>query len=79
MCFNDLQKAIWSAVQAKKRVFLLIQSEHLSINKYYEEFKALVAVVETYGGTFVKLGMIKKDQKRAHRHRCDPGAGCKQE
>ena len=59
--FNDQQQVIWSVVQAKKRVSLLVQSEHLSINKYYEEFKTLVAVVETYGGTFVKPGMIEKE------------------
>ena len=45
--FNNQQQAIWSVVQAKKRVFLLIQSEYLSTKKYYNEFKALVAVVET--------------------------------
>ena len=46
---NDQKQAIWSSVQDKKRVFLLVQSNYLSIDKYYEEFKALVAVVETYG------------------------------
>ena len=45
--FNNQQQAIWSIIQAKKRVFLLIQSEYLSTKKYYNEFKALVAVVET--------------------------------
>ena len=45
--FNNQQQAIWSIIQAKKRVFLLVQSEYLSTKKYYNEFKALVAVVET--------------------------------
>ena len=58
--FNDQQQAVWSVVQAKKRVFLLVQYEYLSLNKYYEEFKALVVVVETYGGTFADPGVIKK-------------------
>ena len=63
--FNDQQQPIWSIVQAKKRVFLLIQSEYLSIDKYYEEFKALVAVVETYGGTFADPGIIEKELANA--------------
>ena len=45
----------------KKRVFILIQLDHGSIDKYHEEFKALVAVVETYGGTFVEPGVVGKE------------------
>ena len=48
-------------VQAKKMVFLLTQSEHVSIDKYYEEFKVLVAVIETYGRTFVGPGVAEKE------------------
>ena len=47
--------------QAKKSVFLFFQSEKVSIDKYYEEFKALVAVVETYGVTFVEPSVIKSE------------------
>ena len=59
--FNNQQQAIWSVVQAKKRVFLLIQSKYLSTNKYYDKFKVLVAVVETHGRTFVKPGIIEEE------------------
>ena len=53
-------------VQAKNRVCLLIQSEHVSIDKSYVEFKTLVAVVETYGGTFVEPGMVEKEPTFAY-------------
>ena len=59
--FNVQQQATWSVVHTKKRVFLLIQSEHVSIEKYYEEFKESVAIIETYGGTLVELSMIKNE------------------
>ena len=59
--FNDQQQSTLSVVQAKNRVCLLVQSEHVSIDKYYEEFKTLVAVAETYGGTCFEPGVVKKE------------------
>ena len=48
-------------LQVEKRAFLLVQSEHLSIDRYYGEFKVLVAVIETYSRIFFELGVIKKE------------------
>ena len=59
--FDEKHQAIWSVVQAKKRVVLLIQSNYLSTDKYYDKFKALVAVVETYGRTIVEPGIIEQE------------------
>ena len=40
-------------------VFILAQSRNISIDKYYEEFKAFVVVIETYGRTFVEPSVIE--------------------
>ena len=52
-------------VQAKKMVFLVVQLEHISRDKYYEVFKALVAVVETYGGTLL-IRALSRRNSRSH-------------
>ena len=58
--FNNQQQAIWSITEGKERLFLLVLSEYLSIDEYYNEFKALVVVVDTYGRSFADPGVIKK-------------------
>ena len=52
-------------VQDKKRVFLFIKLHNITVDKYYKEFKALVTVVESYGGKFVKPSVIKSERTNA--------------
>ena len=49
----------WAVIQAKKRVYLYVQSYNTSNDKYVKEFEAFVKVVETYGGTFVEPVLVE--------------------
>ena len=45
--------------QAEKRVYIFIQAYNATFDKYYEEFKVLVAAVWMYCGTFVEPCKVK--------------------
>ena len=60
--FTDQRQKVWSLVQAKKRVLLFYQLETMSNDKYVEQFKARVLVVETYGGSFSQEPVLLRDE-----------------
>ena len=51
-CFNDHQQSTWALEQAKHRVSTYYQGHDTPNTEYVEHFKALVGVVETYGGVY---------------------------
>ena len=59
--FNNQQQATWSVVRVKKRVFLFVQLKYVTVDKYYEEFRALAMAVETCDKTFVKLCVVESE------------------
>ncbi len=50
--FDDHQQSIWALEQAKHRVSTYYQGHETTNTEYVEHFKALVGVVEMYGGAY---------------------------
>jgi hypothetical protein len=50
--FDDHQQSIWALEQAKHQVSTYYQGHDVTNTEYVEHFKALVGVVETYGGAY---------------------------
>jgi hypothetical protein len=50
--FDDHQQSMWALEQAKHQVATYYQAHDATNTEYVEHFKALVGVVETYGGAF---------------------------
>ncbi len=50
--FDDHQQSTWALEQAKHRVATYYQAHDATNTEYVEHFKALVGVVETYGGAY---------------------------
>ena len=50
--FDDHQQSTWALKQAKQRVLMYYQGHDVTNTEYVEHFKALVGVVETYGGAY---------------------------
>jgi hypothetical protein len=50
--FNDHQQTMYVLKGAKHRVSIYYQGYDVTTTKYLEHFKALVGIVETYGGTY---------------------------
>jgi hypothetical protein len=58
--FNDNQQSIYALESTEHRVSTYYQGYKVTIMEYVEHFKALVGVVETYGGAYGnKPGIIK--------------------
>ncbi len=58
--FDNNQQSIYGLESAKHRVSTYYQGYEVTITESVEHFKALVGVVETYGGAYVnELGLIK--------------------
>jgi hypothetical protein len=59
-CFNDHQQSVVALESTKHRMSTFYQTSEMSNLEYFEFFKALVGVVETYGGAFGnKPGLIR--------------------
>ncbi len=59
-CFDDHQQSVVALESAKHRVSTFYQTSEMSTSNYFEFFKALVGVVETYSGAFGnKPGLIR--------------------
>ncbi len=50
--FNGHQQSTYALEQAKNRVSTCYQAHDVTNTEYVEHFKALVGVVETYGGAY---------------------------
>ena len=50
--FDNHQQSMWALEQAKHRVSIYYQGHNVTNTEYVEHFKALVGVVETYGGAY---------------------------
>jgi hypothetical protein len=50
--FDDHQQSTWALEQAKHRVSTYYQVHDVTNTEYVEHFKALIGIVETYGGTY---------------------------
>ena len=50
--FGDTCQPVWALVQAKKSVYLFLQQTGMYIDEYLKQFKALIATVESHGGSF---------------------------
>ena len=50
--FDDHQQSTWALEQAKHQVSMYYQAHDMTNTEYVEHFKALVGVVETYGGAY---------------------------
>ncbi len=50
--FDDHQQSTWALKQAKHQVSTYYQGHNVTNTEYVEHFKALVGVVETYGGAY---------------------------
>jgi hypothetical protein len=51
-CFDDHQQSTYALEQAKHQVSRYYQAHDVTNTEYVEHFKALVGVVETYGGAY---------------------------
>ncbi len=57
--FNDHQQSMWALKQAKHQVSTYYQAHDVTNTEYVENFKALIVIVETYGGAYGrKLGLV---------------------
>jgi hypothetical protein len=57
--FDDHQQSMWALKQAQHQVFMYYQGHNVTNTEYVEHFKALVDVVETYGGVYIrKPGLV---------------------
>ncbi len=50
--FDNHQQGTWALRNAKHRVLVFYQGYNMSMKEYIKNFKALVSVVETYGGAY---------------------------
>jgi hypothetical protein len=50
--FNDHQQGTWALMSAKHLASIFYQTYEMLMTDYIENFKALIAVVETYGGAY---------------------------
>jgi hypothetical protein len=50
--YNNYQQSTYALKRAKHRVFIYYQGYDVTTTKNVEHFKALVGVVENYGGTY---------------------------
>ncbi len=50
--FNDNQQSTYALKQAKHQVSMYYQAQDVTNTEHVEHFKALVSVVETYGGAY---------------------------
>jgi hypothetical protein len=50
--FDDHQQSTYALEKAKHRVSMYYQAHDMTNTEYVEHFKALVGVVETYGGAY---------------------------
>ena len=57
--FGDQHQEMFLLTQSKKRVYLHYQKVDMSTDRYLEEIKALVAVVESHGGGFSEPGTLR--------------------
>jgi hypothetical protein len=57
--FDDHQQSTWALEQAKHPVSRYYQAHDVTNTEYVEHFKALISVVETYGGAYgCKPGLV---------------------
>jgi hypothetical protein len=58
-CFDDHQQSTWALKQAKHQVSTYYQAHDMTNTEYLEHFKALIGIVEMYGGAYgCKPGLV---------------------
>ena len=59
--FNGQGQGVFTLIQAKKHVYLFIKDLNMSTDKYLLQFKALMSMMGTYGGSFAEPALIKAE------------------